>query len=120
MISGVKITSMDDVIKAGRRIIELGVENAVITLGEKGAMIVTKETHVHVPGVKVKPVDTTGAGDAFNGALAVALAEGRSLEEAVKFANYAAALKITKVGAQTGLPTRSELEEFINQYKEST
>jgi ribokinase len=66
-----------------------------------------------VPGFSVKPVDTTAAGDVFNGALAVALAEDRPLVEAVRFANAAGALSVTKLGAQPSAPTRREIERFL-------
>jgi len=68
-----------------------------------------------VPGFKVKPVDSTAAGDVFNGALAVALGEGRPLLEAVRFANAAAALSVTRLGAQPSAPTRAEIERFLAQ-----
>jgi ribokinase len=88
-----------------------GVRNVVVTLGGEGALIVAASGVVeHVPGVPVPVVDTTGAGDAFTCALAVALAEGRSLGDAVRFANHAGALACTKLGAITALPRRAELD----------
>ncbi len=114
-LSGIKIETRDDMIKAARKLQDLGVKNVVITLGEEGALLVTEETVKHVPTFKVTAIDTTGAGDAFNGALAVALAEGKTMEEAVLIANAAAALKCTKPGAQTGLPWREELRNFIKE-----
>ena len=66
-----------------------------------------------VPGFKVKPVDTTAAGDVFNGALAVAMAEGRPLAEAVRFANAAAAISVTRLGAQPSAPKRAEIEQML-------
>ena len=68
---------------------------------------------VLIPGFRVPVVDTTGAGDTFNGALAVALSKGMELEEACRYANAAAALSVTKLGAQTGMPTERELESFL-------
>jgi ribokinase len=68
-----------------------------------------------VPAFKVKPVDTTAAGDIFNGALAVALLEGKPLLEAVRFANAAAALSVTKLGAQSSAPTRAQIESFLKR-----
>jgi ribokinase len=70
-----------------------------------------------VPAFPVKPVDTTAAGDIFNGALAVALLEGRPLLEAVRFANAAAALSVTKLGAQSSAPTRAQIERFLKRGK---
>ncbi len=94
-------------------ILGLGVQSAVITMGARGALAAGSWGRVFVPARQVKPVDTTGAGDSFNAALAVALAEGSSLHEAVKFASAAAALSVTKAGAQPSLPTRAEVEAFL-------
>ena len=86
---------------------------AVITLGEEGAVLVLPERSVHIPGVKVRTVDTTGAGDAFCAALAVALSRGLDPEKAVIMANCAGALATTRVGAQEALPTKDELNKFM-------
>jgi ribokinase len=115
MMSKIDIKGPKDLIKAGKKLIGMGIERIVITLGDKGAMLVSKEKILRFPAVKVKAIDTTGAGDAFNGALAVALAEGKNIEEAIKFANFTGALTTTKVGAQEALPTRKEVEEFIKE-----
>ncbi|MBC8101962.1 MAG: ribokinase [Cytophagales bacterium] len=90
-----------------------GVDTAVITLGAAGALIVTPDGIERAPALAVKAVDTVGAGDCFTGALAVELASGRSLRDAVQFAGAAAALKVTRLGAQTGIPARSEVEELL-------
>jgi ribokinase len=68
-----------------------------------------------VPGFQVKPVDTTAAGDTFNGALAVALAEGQPLIDAVRFANAAAAISVTRIGAQPSIPTRIEIDRLLKR-----
>ena len=81
-----------------------------MTLGAAGALARSRAAMHRVPGVKVDAVDTTAAGDAFNGALAVALAERRDVGSALRFANAAAALACTKRGAQPSLPTRAEVE----------
>jgi len=85
----------------------------VVTLGEKGARVVTESGPIDVPAYLVKSVDTTVAGDAFNGALAVALARGDSLKDSVTFANATAALTVTKLGAQTSLPALPVVKEFL-------
>lgn len=85
----------------------------IVTEGKRGVRYYDGTQEVRVPGYQVNVVDTTGAGDTFNGALAVALAEGRSLRESLDFANRAAALSVTKFGAQGGMPTRSEVEGGI-------
>lgn len=91
----------------------MGVQGAVITRGAQGALVAGSWGRVTVPTYPVKAVDTTGAGDAFNAGLAVAMAEGRSLHEAAQFAAAVAALSVTKTGAQPSLPTRAEVEDFL-------
>jgi ribokinase len=85
----------------------------VVTCGADGATIYTRDGITHVPSFPVQPVDTVAAGDCFTGALAVVLAEGASLPEAVRFANAAAALKVTRCGAQPGIPYRAQVEAFL-------
>lgn len=116
-MTGVDIRDLDDCREAGLRLLERGVSSVIITLGARGAYVVSREFEGLVEGFKVPVVDTTGAGDAFNGALAVGLAEGMGLKEAVRLANAAAALKVTRLGAQEGLPLREEVEKFIKKYK---
>ena len=89
-----------------------GVETVIVTLGAQGALIVTQDTRQTVPSFPVDAVDTTAAGDAFNGGLAVALAEGKVLAKAVRFANACGALATTRLGAQPSLPTRDEVAPF--------
>lgn len=85
----------------------------IITLGGKGARFFDGDKHVMVKGFKTKVVDTTGAGDTFNGALAYAIAEGFDLEKSIRFANSAGSLSVEKFGAQGGMPARSEVEERL-------
>ena len=99
---------------AAARLREAGVPRIVVTLGPDGALLADEDGSRVVPGYRVVPVDTTAAGDAFNGALAVALAEGATLEAAAGFANRAAALSTTRPGAQPSLPTRREVETFLD------
>lgn len=94
------------------RLQALGFADCVITLGAQGCLAVAGEQAVFAPGHRVKALDATGAGDAFNGALAVALSEGRSLAEAARWANRAAAIAVTRLGAQPSLPSREEIEEY--------
>lgn len=88
-----------------------GVKNMVVTLGSKGAMLVKNGTAVRVPTMRVKAVDTTGAGDCFIGAMTVALSEGKDLQEAIEFANQAATISVTRKGAQIAMPSRDEIED---------
>jgi len=116
LMSGVRIASDEDLMRAGREAIEdLGIGNLVVTLGERGAMIIARDRHELIPAFRVKPVDTTGAGDAFNGALAVALVRGEALESAARYANAVAALSTLKLGAQEALPTSKEVEKFLEE-----
>jgi ribokinase len=94
------------------RFLDAGVAAVIVTLGAKGALVATREEHYTVPAPKVEAVDPTGSGDAFNGALAVALAEGEHLREAVEFACSAGALTATKREVIPALPHRWELEGF--------
>jgi ribokinase len=91
----------------------LDVPNLVVTLGSKGACILRNAEPTYISSFPITPVDTTAAGDAFNGALAVALARGESLSQAVRFANAAGAITATRLGAQPSLPTGAELDRFI-------
>lgn len=90
-----------------------GVGTAIVTLGARGACVVTDGLRELIPGFKVDPVDTTAAGDVFNGALAVALSEGSELPAAIRFANAAAAISVTRLGAQPSVPRRDEVEAFL-------
>ena len=98
------------------KLLGMGAGLIVMTLGENGAYIAGSNRRKHVKGFKIKAVDATAAGDAFNGALAVALAEGRDIEDAVVFANGAGALAASKAGAQASLCVRSELDEFLRSW----
>ena len=95
-----------------RKLLDLGVGSAIVTMGAAGALVVTRERVERVPSPKVNPVDTTAAGDAFTGAVAVSLAQGMDLFEAARLAVYAAALSVTKIGAQSSLPTAREVTIF--------
>lgn len=112
MISGIKITDMDSAVVAARKIREMGVDNVIITLGSKGALIYNDDTNELIPAFKVKAVDTTAAGDIFNGALVVAIAENRPWADAIRFACKTAAISVTRVGAQSSAPYRNEVDVF--------
>ena len=107
------LAGTEDVEAGAKKILSRGPKAVVVTLGARGAKVVTADDSYSVPAPVVKAVDTTGAGDAFNGALAVALSEGEPLRQAVRFANYAGALSVTKPEVVASLPRRSELDEFI-------
>jgi ribokinase len=113
LLSGVTVTDLDSAQQAGERLLAMGCQTVIITLGEQGALLVRRGEVRHFPPFQVTPVDTTAAGDAFNGVLATALFEGLVLEQAIVRANAAGALCVTKRGAQEALPTRQEIEALI-------
>ena len=104
----------DDIsaVEAARVLSGMGVQHVIITLGSKGALICSDGEAEIVPALKVEAVDTTAAGDVFNGALTVALSEGRNLKESVRFACKASAISVTRVGAQSSAPYRNEVDIF--------
>lgn len=97
-------------------LVRTGVKQVVMTLGEKGALIVTASSSTHIPAVRVSALDTTGAGDAFNAGLAVALASGANLEAAVQFAVATGALAVTKEGVIPSLPDRDKVLQFYQRH----
>ncbi len=109
-LTGIKINNIISAENAAVSLQERGVKNVIITLGEAGAFVKSDNYSGIVPGVKVIPVDTTAAGDVFNGALAVAISEGKELNEAVLFANIAASISVTRMGAQASAPYRNEIK----------
>jgi ribokinase len=98
-----------------RELIRSGVKQVVITLGEKGALLVTADSSLYIPAIKVSVADTTGAGDSFNAGLAVALSCGANLEDAVRFAVVTGGLAVTREGVVPSLPTRNEVLRFFRQ-----
>lgn len=112
LLTGIEIRSDADVSAAADILLRKGVGNVMITCGSRGAMIHSKGFTDRIPACKVDAVDTTAAGDVFNGALTVALAEGKTLSEAARFATCAAAVSVTRLGAQSSIPTRSEVDEL--------
>ncbi len=110
LISGIPVVDETSAIAAAKRMAELGVKKIIITMGSKGAMLYEDGEAELIPSIRVKAVDTTAAGDCFNGALTIAISEGRSLKEAVLFANRAAAISVTRPGAQVSMPYRHEVD----------
>lgn len=116
LLTGIGIENEDDARKAAEALLGRGVATVMVTLGENGVIIATADGVKKVDAFDVDPVDTTAAGDVFNGALAVAIAEGSQLNEAVLFANAAAAMSVTKLGAQPSAPTRDEIDKFMKNH----
>lgn len=109
MLSGIKITNLETTIQAGKIIKQKGIETVIITLGAKGALVISDTLIEMISAPIVDAVDTTAAGDVFNGALSVALSEGAEILDAVSFACHAAAISVTKMGAQSSAPYRNEV-----------
>lgn len=109
MISGTKVDDLESAERAARGIYEMGVKRVIVTLGALGAVVCDEGEIYIVPAKKVEAIDTTAAGDVFNGALAVALSEGKPLPKAVQFACNAAAISVTRLGAQSSIPYRNEV-----------
>jgi ribokinase len=118
LLTGIRVE--DDAVAeaAARALAAKGVETVILTLGPRGAFVFKSGSGELVPGFQVRAVDTTAAGDVFNGSLAVGLAEGMPLAQAVRFANAAAALSVTRLGAQPSAPTRAEIEDFLKEMED--
>jgi ribokinase len=114
-LTGVAVTDLDEAGRAAAAVRALGATHAVVTLGGRGALADGPAGRLHSPAFEVAVVDTTGAGDAFNGALAVALAERRDLADALRFANATAALACTRRGAQPSMPTRHAVDRLAGR-----
>jgi ribokinase len=116
-MAGIEIRSPLDARQAAAHLLRSGPGSVIVTLGSQGALIAQaaqpEPTYTQTTAFSVKAIDTTAAGDGFVGALAVALGEGRSLPAAAHFASAAAAISVTRIGAQPSLPTRAEVEEFL-------
>jgi|WetSurMetagenome_2_1015567.scaffolds.fasta_scaffold27084_2 ribokinase len=115
--TGIKITDIASADKAAAILIDKGVRNAVISLGARGAYVRSENFTGLIPAVKVQVADITAVGDVFNGALAVAFAEGKDFRDAVIFANKAASISATRVGAQASAPYRKEISDLHNYAK---
>ncbi len=114
VLTGVSVESEDDAEKAAQILHKKGIETVIITMGGKGAFVSDGKQSRLITGFQVTVRDTTAAGDTFNGALLVALAEGAAIETAVRFANAAAAISVTCEGAQPSIPLREEVETFLS------
>jgi ribokinase len=113
MLLGGGEAGLTGVAGTAEELLRRGVGSVIVTLGKEGVLVVRPEEQFRVPGRRVKAVDTTAAGDAFCGALAVRIAEGAEFRDAVRFAVSASALSVTRIGAQSSLPSRAEVEALI-------
>jgi ribokinase len=115
LLSGIQVRDLASAEEAACRLQSDGGPVVILTLGERGALLVSRETVCHVPAHRVEAVDTTAAGDAFIGGLAMGLVQGYPLEEAVRYATCAGTLAVTRFGAQTSLPSAEEVWTLYNQ-----
>ncbi len=115
MLVGFPITTEKEAQKACRKLIEQGIENVIIKMGENGVVYANHKEQVHIPAIPVKAVDTVAAGDAFNGALAAGLAAGMTVQDAIRWGNAGGAWSVTRAGAQTSLPYLNELKALLEK-----
>jgi ribokinase len=113
--TGIKVITIEDAAKAADKLLAKGIETVIITLGPRGSLVANREGKKLTAGFKVKSIDTTGAGDVYNGVLAAALAAGEPLLEAAHYANAAGALSVTRLGAQPSAPAWSEIKSFLSK-----
>jgi ribokinase len=113
ILTGLDTTTSAGIANAAKQLLEKGARQVVITLGERGVLLATREQMEQVPAFQVQAVDTTAAGDAFNGGLAYALSRGDDMLEAIRYASAVAALSVARFGAQPSLPTRDEVAAFL-------
>ncbi|HEX7583269.1 MAG TPA: ribokinase [Prolixibacteraceae bacterium] len=109
LLTGIKVTNEESALKAATVLHEKGVEIVIITMGAAGAFLLLDGNSEIIRAPRVEAIDTTAAGDTFNGALVVALSEGRTIQESIAFANKAASISVTRIGAQSSVPFRKEI-----------
>ncbi len=114
ILTGIEVTDEDSACAAAMNLLERGVKAVIVSLASKGFLLADNNQTTHVPAHKVQAIDSTAAGDAFTGSLAVGIAQGKSLLDAASFANYVAALAVTKMGAQSSMPTLQEVQSFMS------
>ena len=113
IIAETEIVSVTDLRQSAQKLLKKGVRTIIVKAGKDGAYIINKNGFEHIPGFKIKTIDTTGAGDSFNAGLAVALSQGKELTESIKFANAVGALSTTAKGAQNAMPTLEQVKLFL-------
>lgn len=115
-LTGICVSDLESADKAAKVFKDKGVQNVVITLGSRGVYVNEDGKSEIVPAYKVNAIDTTGAGDAFNGGLLTALSEGKTISEAARFANALAAISVQRIGTTPSMPTRAEIDKFLEEH----
>ncbi len=115
ILTGIEVTDEKSARAASENLLARGVKAVILTMGSKGFLLKDTNQDTFVSAQKIDAVDSTAAGDAFTGSLAAGLAQGKSLLDAALFANYVAALSVTKMGAQSSMPTLGDVEAFVNR-----
>lgn len=115
-LTGICVSDLESADKAAKVFKDKGVQNVVITLGSRGVYVNEDGKSEIVPAYKVNAIDTTGAGDAFNGGLLTALSEGKTIGEAARFANALAAISVQRIGTTPAMPTRAEIDKFLEEH----
>ena len=118
LITKMPYDTIDNIKSAAKCLFDKGAQNVLVTLGEKGAYLKNKNDDIIIPTLKVKALDTTGAGDCFNGVFAACLAMGKNAIEAIKYANVASSISVTRSGAVPSLPYKNEVDGKFKEYKE--
>lgn len=112
LITGIKTDTLEGIKKAGYSLLEKGVKGLIITLGSKGSLYIDREKEIMTPAYKVKAVDTTAAGDSFIGGFVMGISQGMEIRDAIELGTKVAAISVTRIGAQTSLPTAEEIKNF--------
>lgn len=115
LLTNMPVSTLPEAEAAARKLLARGTGTVIVTLGERGAIMVKEDTVENLPALPVNAVDPTGAGDAFVGSLAAFLGQGLGLSDAIRRANAVAALSVTRIGTQVSFPTHKEAEEFLKQ-----
>ena len=116
ILSGKQTKTTDDIISAANELINKGVKVVIVTLGEKGSLVVAKNYAKRFNSLNVKAIDTTAAGDSFTAALAKSLLEGKNIEDSIKYSHLVSSIVVTKKGAQTSIPSQSEVDMYIKEH----
>ena len=112
MLTNMPTDTIDEVVKAANKLIDLRVQNVIVSLGGKGAVLVNKNTVKHFEAVDSKVVDTTAAGDSFIAGITLGLAKDKELEETIEFASKIASITVSRQGAQSSIPSKDEIENI--------